>query len=68
MTHRPIKAMNFRHFATSFTMYMLGREQPYGMPTSMMENLHMNPSTFANNVANSYSSPLASGSIIGNPG
>lgn len=27
---------DFRPFSTSFIMLMLGREQPYGMPTSMM--------------------------------
>lgn len=47
---------------------MLGREQPYGMLTSVMENLHTNHSTFADNVANVYSPLLASGSTIGNPG
>lgn len=47
---------------------MLGREQPYGMPTSMMEILHINPSTFTDNIANVYSPILASGSAIGNPG
>lgn len=47
---------------------MLGSEQPIGMPTSMMSNLHTNPSTFVGNVANAYLPLLASGSAIGNIG
>lgn len=61
-------ATDFRPFATSFTMLMMGREQPYGMPTSMMENLHTHPSKFADNAANAYSPLLASRLAIGNPG
>jgi hypothetical protein len=31
----------------NFNMPMINREQPYGMPTSMMASLHNNASTFA---------------------
>lgn len=55
MTPKLIMATNFRPFATSFTMPMSGHEQPYVIPTSMMESLHTNPSTFADNAANAYS-------------
>lgn len=54
---------DFRPFPTSFTMPTSEHEQPYGMPS-----LHTNPSTFADNAVNAYSSILASGSAIGNPG
>jgi len=33
----------------NFTMPMTTREQPYGMPTPMMEVLHNNASTFVDN-------------------
>lgn len=36
VTPRPTMETDFRLFATSFIMLMLGCEQPYGMPTSMM--------------------------------
>lgn len=49
-------------------MPMLGREQPYGMSTSIMENLHTIPATFADNAVKTYSPILASGSDIGNHG
>lgn len=54
MTPRPIMATEVRHFATSFTMPMLRREQPYEMSTSMMENLQTNHATFVDSVANTY--------------
>ena len=59
-------ATEARPFATSFTMPMLGHEQPYRMPTSMMENLHTNSATSVNNAANTYSPILVSGPTIGN--
>lgn len=49
-------------------MHMPGHEQPYGMPTSMMANLHINPLTFVGNATNAYSQILASNSAIDNPG
>lgn len=58
----------YRPFAMGFRMPILGREQPYGIPTSMMESLHINPSTFTNNTSNTYSQILAFGSVIGNHG
>lgn len=56
VTPRPIMATEVRPFATSFKMPMLGHEQPYGMPRSMMANLQTNPVTFADSIANTYSS------------
>lgn len=68
MSPRPIMATEARTFVTNFIMPMLGRDQPYGMPTSMMAKLHTNSATFANNVANTYSPISAYGSTIGNQG
>lgn len=67
VTPRPTM-IDFRPFVTSFTMLMLGLQEPYGMPTSMMDDLNTNLSIFTNNVANTYSPLLASGSFIGNLG
>lgn len=47
---------------------MLGREQPYGMLTTMMASLHNNPSTFYDNIVNAYSLIMAFGSAISNHG
>lgn len=54
----------FRPFFTSLTMPMSGCEQPYGMLTSMMANLHINPLIFPDNVTNAYSPILEFGSSI----
>lgn len=62
MTPRPIMATEVGPFAISITMPMLRHEQPYWMPTSMIANLHTNPTTFADNAANMYSSILTSSS------
>lgn len=66
VTPRPIMTIEARPFAISFTMPMVGREQPYGMSTSIMENLHTNPMIFVDNAANTYSPILVYGSTIGN--
>lgn len=67
MTPRPFMVSDFRPFATNFTMHMSGREQPYGMPMTIMASLCNNPTTFVDNVANVYSPIMASGSTISNP-
>ena len=59
---------DFKPFDISFTMPVPGQEQLYGMPTSMLAGLNMNASTFAENATTAYSSLLASGLAIGNPG
>lgn len=66
VTSRPIMETEARPFAINFTMPVLGREHPYGMPTSMMGNLQSNPVTIIDSAANMYSPILASGSAIGN--
>lgn len=48
MTPRSIMETEARPFATNSTIPMLGREQPYGMSTSIMTNLQINHATFAN--------------------
>lgn len=68
MTPRQFVASDFRPFATNFTMLMPGREQPYGMPTTMTTSLHNNPSTFEDNVVNVYSPIMTSGLSIRNHG
>lgn len=47
VTLRHIMAIEFRPFTTGFAMPMSGRQQPYGMPTSVMASLYTNPSNFA---------------------
>lgn len=49
-------------------MPMSGNDQPYGMPTSVMESLYTIPVTFVDNAANTYSPILAFRSAIGNHG
>jgi hypothetical protein len=46
-----------RPFVTNFTMPLPGREQPFGMPTSVMANLHNSPVVYSDSMAN-MSSPL----------
>jgi len=45
---------------------MVTREQPYGMPTSMMSSMQTNPSTYAYNVNvyTPYNTQLRSGSSM----
>lgn len=59
-------AIDYRLSAIGFTMPMIGCDEPYGMTTSVMVSLHINPATFADNVVNTYSPVLASWSVIGN--
>lgn len=37
------------HFPLNFTLPHVGREQPYGMSTAIMEGLHPSASTYADN-------------------
>lgn len=45
---------SFRPYVTGFTMPLNGREQLYGMPTSMIENLHNATSTFVDPLVNMF--------------
>lgn len=47
-------------------MPMDGREQPYGMPTSMMASLHNSASTFVGPTVTMYSLLQGSGSTVNN--
>lgn len=47
----------FRPYVSGFSMPVNGREQPFGMPTSMMVNSHNSTSIYAEPLANA-SSPL----------
>lgn len=67
VTPMPIMESNFRPFATNFIMLVPGREQPFGMPTSLMVGLNTNVFTFVDNAVTAYSLLLQSGSAIGNP-
>lgn len=40
VTPPPVGYSAFRPYVTGFTKHLNSREQPYGMPTSMMANLH----------------------------
>lgn len=42
----PVGTNAFKPYVYGFTMSLNGREHPYGMPISMMENLHNATSTF----------------------
>lgn len=44
----------FRPYVAGFTMPLKGREQPYCIPTSMMENLHNATSTLAGPLVNMF--------------
>ena len=54
-----------RPFVTNFTMPLPGREQPFGMPTSVMANLHNSPVVYSDSMAN-MSSPLQGSGYGGN--
>lgn len=68
VTPRPVGPNSFRSYVTRFTMPMSGREQPYGMPTSTMENLHNSTSTFTYPMATIISPLQESGSAVNNLG
>lgn len=56
------------HYVTGFTMQMSGCEQPYGMLTSTMANLHNSTSTFTGPMATIISPLQGSGSAVNNLG
>lgn len=58
----------FRLYATGFTMPLNGREQPYGMPSSMTKNLHNTTTTFVGPMVNTFSPVQGSGSAVHNLG
>lgn len=68
MTHGLTMESDFRPHATSFTMHMPGREQPYRMPTLMMTSLQTNFLTFTDNKKTPYSPLLESASSINHLG
>lgn len=68
VTPRSFVASDFIPFTTNFPMLMPGHEQPYGMPATMMDSLHNNPSTSVDNAVNAYSPIMASSSTTSNHG
>lgn len=68
VTPRTIVASDYRPFTTNFTMLVPGREQPFGMSTTVVERLQNNPSTFVDNSTTVYSPIMAFGSTISNHG
>jgi hypothetical protein len=58
----------FRPYVSGFSVPSNGREQPFGMPTAMMANLHNSTLTYANPIENISSSLLGYGSGINNLG
>lgn len=55
VTPRPTVASDFRPYMSSFIMPMTGREQPYGLPRSVMASLPTNASIFVGNAVITYS-------------
>lgn len=68
VTPRPVGASSFRPYVTWFTMPMSGRKQPYGMPTSMMANLHNSASPFTDPTTTIISPLQGSGLEVNNLG
>lgn len=68
VTPRPVGASSFRPYMTGFTIPMNGHEQPYGMPTSTMTNLHNSTSTFIDPMTTIILPLQGSGSIVDNLG
>lgn len=58
----------FRPYVYGFTMPLNGHEQPYGILTSMMGNLHNATSTFADPLMNMFSPLQGYGSTVNNMG
>lgn len=68
MVPPPVRSSAYRPYATGFMMPLNGREQPYGMPTSMMANLHNTTTVFADLVVSTFSLIQGSGSAVDNMG
>ena len=68
VTPRPVGTSSFKPYVAGLTMPMNDREQPYGMPTSTMANLHNSTSTFTDPMANIISPLQGLGSAINNLG
>lgn len=49
-------------------MSLNGREQPYGMPSSMMTNLHNTTTAFDDLMVNTFSPMQGSGFVVHNMG
>lgn len=68
MTPPPVGSSAFRSYATGFTIPLNGREQPYGMPTSMMENLHNTTTSFDDPLVITFSPLQGFGFVVHNMG
>lgn len=67
-TPPPRENQFFRPYMTGFSMHLNVCEQPFGMPTSMMENLHNSTSMYIDPLVNASSPLQGSGSIVNNLG
>lgn len=68
MTPHPVGSSAFRPYVAGFMRPLNGREQPYGMPTSMLTNFHNAKSTLANPLVNMFSPLQGFDLVVNNTG
>lgn len=68
VTPYPVGTNAFRPYVSGFTMHLNDCEQPYGMPTSTMENLQNATSTLADPLMNIFSPLQGYESVVNNVG